>query len=44
MKNDEFRTLSNAVHNDKLKMDQRSKCKTRNYKILRGKQAEHSMT
>ena len=25
-------------------MDERPKCKTRKYKTLRGKQAEHSMT
>ena len=28
----ETRTLSNTIHKNKLKMDQRSKCKTRNYK------------
>ena len=33
------RTLSNTIHKDKLKLDLRSKCKTRNYKTPRGKQA-----
>ena len=30
----EIRTLPNTTHKDKLKMDQRPKCKTRNYKTL----------
>ena len=30
------RTLSNTIHKNKLKMDWRSKCKTRNYKTARG--------
>ena len=30
----ETRTLSNTIHKNKLKMDERSKCKTRNYKLL----------
>ena len=33
----EIRTLPNTIHKDKLKMDERPKCKTRNYKTLRGK-------
>ena len=32
-----IRTLPNTIHKDKLKMDYRPKCKTRNYKTLRGK-------
>ena len=36
-----MRTLPNTIHKGKLKMDERPKCKTRNYKTLRGKQAEH---
>ena len=36
--------LLNTIHKDKLKMDLRPNCKTRNYKTLRGKQAEHAMT
>ena len=40
----EIRILPNIIHKDKLKMDQRPKCKTRNYKTLRGKQAEHLKT
>ena len=33
-KKNEIRTLFNTIHKNKLKMDQRSKCKTRNYKTL----------
>ena len=36
-KENEIRTFSNTMHKKKLKMYQRPKCKTRNYKILRGK-------
>ena len=32
----EIRTLPNTIHKDKLKMDERPKCKTRNCKALRG--------
>ena len=32
------------TYKDKLKMDSRPKCNTRNYKILIGKHAEHSST
>ena len=32
-----FPTFPNTIHKDKLKMDQRPKFKTRNYKTLRGK-------
>ena len=42
MKKNEIRTLPNTIHKDKLKIDQTPKCKTINYKTLRGKQAEHS--
>ena len=37
MLKNEIRILSNIIHKDKLKMDERPKCKTRNYKTLRGK-------
>ena len=30
----EIRTLPNTIHKDKLKMDYRPACKTRNYKLL----------
>ena len=33
----EIRTFPSAIHKDKLKTDKRPKCKTRNYKTLRGK-------
>jgi len=33
----EIRTLPNTIHKNKFKMDQRSKCKARHYKTLRGK-------
>ena len=36
MSKNEIRILLNIIHKDKLKMDQRSKCKTRNYKTSRG--------
>ena len=29
---DETRTLSNTIHKNKLKVDERTKCKIRNYK------------
>ena len=37
MQKNEIRTLPNAIHKDKLKMDYKTKCKIRNYKTLRGK-------
>ena len=36
-----IRTLPNTTHKDKLKMDQRPKCETRNYKTLRGKHRQN---
>ena len=39
-KND-TRILPNKIHKDKLRMNERPKCITRNYKTLRGKQGEH---
>ena len=36
-KKNEIRTFSNTIHKDKFKIGKRPKCKTRNYKILRGK-------
>ena len=36
-KKNESRTLSNTIHKNKLKIDLRSKCKTRNNKTPRGK-------
>ena len=36
-----MRTLPNTVHKDKLEMDQRPKCKTRNYETLRGKHRQN---
>ena len=37
----EIRTLPNAIHKDKLKMDYKTKCKIRNYKTLRGKHRQN---
>ena len=31
-----------AIHKDKFKMDKRPKCKTRNYKTLRGKHRQNT--
>ena len=33
----EIRTLPYTIHKEKLKMDERCKCKARKYKTLRGK-------
>ena len=40
---DETRTLSNTIHKNKLKMDYRSKCKTRNYKTPREKHRQNTL-
>ena len=40
----ETRTLSNIIHKNKLKMDERSKCTTRNYKTPRGKHRQNTLT
>ena len=37
-----IRTLPNTTHKDKLKMDQRPKCKTKNYKTVRGKHRQNT--
>ena len=39
----EVRTFSNTIHKNKLKMDQRPKCKIRYCKTLRGKEMEYPM-
>jgi len=39
----ETRTLSNTIHKNKLKIDQRSKCKTRNYKTPRGEHRQNTL-
>ena len=41
-KKNEIRTLPNAIHKNKLKVDQRPKCKTRNYKTLRGNHRQNT--
>ena len=41
-KRNEIRTLPNTIHKDKLKMDQRPKCKTRNDKTVRGKHRQNT--
>ena len=38
----ETRTLSNTIHKNKLKMDLRSKHKTRNYKTPRGEHRQNT--
>ena len=37
MEKNKIRTLPNIINKDKTKMDLRPKCKTRDYKTLRGK-------
>ena len=37
-----MRTLPNTIHKDKLKMDLRLKCKTRNYKTPRVKHMQNT--
>ena len=39
----ETRTLSNTIHKNKLKMNQRSKYKTRNYKTPSGKHRQNTL-
>ena len=41
MQKNEIRTLPNAIHKDKLKIDYKTKCKIRNYKTLRGKHRQN---
>ena len=38
----ETRTLSNTIHKNKLKMDERFKSKVRNYKTLREKHRQYT--
>ena len=40
----ETRILSNTTHKNKLKMDYRSKCNTRNYETPRGKHRQNTLT
>ena len=40
----EIRTFSHTTYKNKLKMNQRLKCKTRNHKTPERKQAEYSLT
>ena len=44
VKKNEIRTLSNTVYKNKLRMDQRHKCKTGYYKIPRGKHRQNTQT
>ena len=39
----EIRSFFNTIHKNKLKMDQRPKCKAGHYKTLRGKHRQHSL-
>ena len=36
-----IRTLPNTIHEGKLKIDKRPKCKTKKYKTLRGKHRQN---
>ena len=38
----EIRIFSNTIHKNKLKMDQRPKCKAKHYKILMGKHKQNT--
>ena len=40
----ETRTLFNTIHKNKLKIDQRPKCKMGYYKTLRGKHKQNTLT
>ena len=42
MEKNEIRTLPNTIQKDKLKMDKRLKCKTENYKTLKGKHRQNT--
>ena len=42
MQKDEIRTLPNPIHKNELKIDERLKCKSRNYKALRGKHRQNT--
>ena len=39
----ETRTLLNTIHKNKLKVDYKPKCKTKNYKILKGKHRQSTL-
>ena len=43
VKKNETRTLFNTIHKNKIKMDYRYKCKTRNYKTSRGKHRQNTL-
>ena len=38
------RTVPNAIHGNKLKMEKRPKCEGRHYKTLRGKYRQNTLT
>ena len=42
MKKNEIRSLPYAIHEDKLKMNSRPKCKNRNYQTLRGEHRQNT--
>ena len=41
--NEKSSALSNTIHKNKLKMDKRSECKTRNYKTPRGEHRQNTL-
>ena len=43
MKKNEIRTFSNTIHKNKLKMDQRPRCKARHSRTLRGKHGQNTL-
>ena len=43
MQKNEIRTFFNTTHKNKLKMDERPKCKTRYCKTLRGKHRKNTL-
>ena len=42
LKKNEIRTFSNTIHKNKLKVDERPKCKAIHYKSLRGKHRKNT--
>ena len=43
LEKNETRTLSDTIHKNRLKMDYKSKCKTRNYKTPRGEHRQNTL-
>ena len=43
MQKNEIRTLANPINKNKLKMDERLKCKNRGYETLQGKRRPNTL-